>query len=182
MGARIAVMSQGACSEIGTPLEVYERPVNLFVANFIGTPPMNFVRATVARGGASLDTATFSVPTPAAWREAVGSADRRVVIGIRPEHLALGNGAALGPGAVPATVEVVELLGSEAVFHSRAGDDLLVAKSESHRAPSVGARHARPRPGVAPRVRRRDRATARSVARSSILIPGGPETCRCATS
>ena len=140
MGARIAVMSQGRLQQIGTPLEVYERPVNLFVANFIGTPPMNFVRATVARGGASLDTATFSVPTPAAWREAVGSQDRRVVIGIRPEHLALGNGAALGPGAVPATVEVVELLGSEAVFHSRAGDDLLVAKSESHRAPSVGER------------------------------------------
>jgi multiple sugar transport system ATP-binding protein len=110
------------------------------VANFIGTPPMNFVRATVAGDGASLDTATFSVPTPAAWRAAVGGQGRRVVIGIRPEHLALGNGAAGGPGAVPATVEVVELLGSEAVFHSRAGDDVLVAKSESHRAPSVGER------------------------------------------
>src|SRR5262252_4581702 len=47
MGARIAVLNQGRLQQVGTPLEVYERPVNLFVANFIGTPPMNFVRATV---------------------------------------------------------------------------------------------------------------------------------------
>jgi multiple sugar transport system ATP-binding protein len=140
MGARIAVLNQGRLQQVGTPLEVYQRPVNLFVANFIGTPPMNFVRATVTQSGARLDTATFSVPTPAAWRDAVGSADRGVVLGIRPEHLALGNGAATGVGAVPATVEVVELLGSEAVFYSRAGDDVLIAKSESHRAPAVGER------------------------------------------
>ena len=140
MGHRIAVMRAGKLQQVGTPLEVYERPVNLFVANFIGTPPMNFVRATVADGGASLKAATFTVPTPAAWREAAARRDgRAVVLGVRPENLALGNGAP-GPAVVPVTVEVVEMLGSEAVFHGRAGDEILIAKSESHRAPTVGAR------------------------------------------
>jgi multiple sugar transport system ATP-binding protein len=140
MGGRIAVLNQGALQQVGTPLEVYERPVNVFVANFIGTPPMNFVRATVGQAGATLAAGSFTIPTPAAWRDATARRDGRpVVVGIRPEMIALGNGAD-GAGTVPVTVEVVELLGNEAVFHGRAGDDVLIAKSESHRAPSVGAR------------------------------------------
>jgi multiple sugar transport system ATP-binding protein len=126
--------------QVGTPLEVYERPVNVFVANFIGTPPMNFLGATVSQAGATLAAAAFSIPTPAAWRAAAAKADgRRVRIGIRPEKIGLATPGAAGPGIVRAAVEVVELLGNEAVFHGRAGDDILIAKSESHHAPSVGA-------------------------------------------
>ncbi|HEY9421325.1 MAG TPA: sn-glycerol-3-phosphate ABC transporter ATP-binding protein UgpC, partial [Thermoanaerobaculia bacterium] len=54
MGDRIAVMSKGELQQVGTPLEVYERPANMFVASFIGTPPMNFVPATLADGGATV--------------------------------------------------------------------------------------------------------------------------------
>src|SRR5512140_1187375 len=54
MGQRIAVMKDGKLQQVGTPLEVYEQPVNLFVAAFIGTPPMNFVKATLADGGTTL--------------------------------------------------------------------------------------------------------------------------------
>ena len=141
MGARIAVLLDGALQQVGTPLEVYERPVNVFVAHFIGTPPMNFVRATVGVGGARLDAASFAIPTPAGWRSAAVRHDGRpVLVGIRPEKIGLSNGKAEGPGTVPVTVEVVELLGNEAVFHGRAGDDVLIAKSESHHAPVVGAR------------------------------------------
>ncbi len=141
MGSRIAVLNDGALQQVGTPLEVYERPLNLFVAQFIGTPPMNFVAATVGPQGETLETAALRLPTPASWRAAAArAAGRPVVIGIRPEKVGLVNGVPPRHDPLTATVEVVELLGSEAVFHGRVGDDVLIAKAESHRAPSVGAR------------------------------------------
>jgi multiple sugar transport system ATP-binding protein len=140
MGGRIAVLNAGILQQVGTPLEVYERPVNVFVANFIGTPPMNFFAATVAEGGASLRAAGFSLPTPPAWRAAAAKHDgKRVVVGIRPEKIELADGAPDQPGVVSVQVEVTELLGSEVVFHGRMGEDLLVAKAEPHRAPTIGA-------------------------------------------
>mgnify|MGYP001561677415 CR=1 FL=1 len=141
MGQRIAVLYAGVLQQVGTPLEVYENPVNVFVGNFIGTPPMNFVPATVTDRGATLRAARFSIPTPASWRAALGPVDgRRVLIGIRPEKIEIvsGDGAAPDSGIVPVAVEVVELLGNEVIFHGRAGDDVLVAKAEPRRAPRVG--------------------------------------------
>jgi multiple sugar transport system ATP-binding protein len=141
MGTRIAVLSDGALQQVGTPLEVYECPVNLFVAQFIGTPPMNFFDAKVGESGATLAAGTFVVPTPEAWRSATAArAGGRVRVGIRPEKVGLARNGAAGPAAVDAVVDVVELLGNEAVFHARAGEDVLIAKSESHHAPSVGSR------------------------------------------
>ncbi|TMQ71390.1 MAG: sn-glycerol-3-phosphate ABC transporter ATP-binding protein UgpC [Candidatus Eisenbacteria bacterium] len=140
MGTRIAVLNDGALQQVGTPLDVYERPMNLFVAQFIGTPPMNFMKATIGKDGATLEGAALRLPTPASWRAlAARHVDRAVVIGIRPENIALANGAAPAHDGVTAVVEVVELLGSEAVFHGRVGDDLLAAKTESRHAPSLGA-------------------------------------------
>jgi multiple sugar transport system ATP-binding protein len=140
MGTRIAVLHDGALQQVGTPLEVYERPMNVFVAQFIGTPPMNFLRATVGADGATLEGPALRLPTPPAWRQAVArKTGAPIVVGIRPEKIALVNGVPPGHEPVTAAVEVVELLGSEAVFHARVGDDVLVAKTESHRAPTVGA-------------------------------------------
>ena len=137
MGTRIAVLNDGALQQVGTPLQVYERPVNLFVANFLGTPPMNFFDVTVAEGGARLDAGAFGFATPAAWRSAAAArGGRKLVVGIRPEKIALARDGV--PGMFQAAVEVVELLGNEAVFHARAGNDVLVGKSESHHAPAVG--------------------------------------------
>jgi multiple sugar transport system ATP-binding protein len=141
MGTRIAVLFDGALQQVGTPLEVYERPVNVFVANFIGTPPMNLFNATATGGGVTLAAGTFSIPTPGAWRSATSRLDgRKLMVGIRPEKIGISRDGATGPGVVPATVEVVELLGNEAVFHARAGEDVLIAKAEPHEAPSVGGR------------------------------------------
>jgi multiple sugar transport system ATP-binding protein len=141
MGTRIAVLRDGALQQVGTPLEVYERPANVFVAGFIGTPPMNLFGAEVAADGATLRAGGASVPVPPAWRDAAAKAGgRRVVVGIRPEKIAVVGDGAAGPGVVPAVVEVVELLGSEVVFHARAGGDVLIAKAEPHRAPGVGGR------------------------------------------
>jgi multiple sugar transport system ATP-binding protein len=141
MGSRIAILNDGVLQQVGTPLEVYELPKNVFVAQFIGTPPMNFVHAIVGPNGETLESPALRLPTPGAWRVAASRhAGRRVVVGIRPEKVGLVNGVPAGHDQVTATVEVVELLGSEAVFHGRVGDDVLVAKAESHRAPRVGAK------------------------------------------
>ncbi|HVR42616.1 MAG TPA: sn-glycerol-3-phosphate ABC transporter ATP-binding protein UgpC [Thermoanaerobaculia bacterium] len=136
MGHRIAVMNAGRLQQVGTPLEVYERPVNLFVANFIGTPPMNFFRGRIADGGAELRAGTFTVRLA----EAGGRArpDGEVVAGIRPEHVVASPGEPRGPAArVEGTVELVEPLGHEVVVHVRAGEDMLVTSVDPAQAPRL---------------------------------------------
>jgi multiple sugar transport system ATP-binding protein len=143
MGRRIAVLQDGKLQQVGSPLEVYERPVNVFVANFIGTPPMNFFPATLTEGGRMLRAAQFTLPVPTAWQAAAAAAARdgnHVIVGIRPEKLEVVSADVRGPGIAPTTVEVLELLGSEVIFHGHVGEDVLVAKAESRRAPSVGDR------------------------------------------
>ena len=142
MGHRIAVMNEGRIMQVGSPLELYERPRNLFVANFIGTPPMNFVRAVVAGGGARLETPKLSIPAPAGLRGALGGADgRKVVIGIRPESIGDTGRPTRGETmTVQGEVEIVEPLGHEVIVHARVGDDLLVAKTDPHRTPAMGAK------------------------------------------
>jgi multiple sugar transport system ATP-binding protein len=124
MGHRITVMKEGRIQQVGTPLEVYDRPAKVFVAQFIGTPPMNFFDATV--NGDRLDGASFSVPLP---RPISGLSVR---VGIRPEHLTRGT------APIRAIVELVEPIGHEAVVHTRAGDDLLVATFDVHNMPRTG--------------------------------------------
>jgi multiple sugar transport system ATP-binding protein len=139
MGDRIAVMSKGELQQVGTPLEVYEQPSNLFVASFIGTPPMNFVPATLTDGGTAIAASGFKMPVPEAFRAAATGQDgRKVVLGIRPENVreaARDGGNATVP--VTAKVEFVEPLGHEVIVHGRVGDDLLVAKVDPHRSPQL---------------------------------------------
>src|SRR4051812_36334690 len=119
LGDRVVVMRDGRVQQVGTPLTVYAKPVNRFVAGFIGAPAMNFVEVTVggaARvGGAGLDLAV-SEPSAAALARYRG---RKVVLGMRPEHLVLGEGAA--GRSFDAVVEVVEQLGSEILLEARLG-------------------------------------------------------------
>jgi multiple sugar transport system ATP-binding protein len=142
MGHRIAVMKAGKLQQVGTPLEVYEQPANLFVASFIGTPPMNFIPAVISRGtdgGATVVASGFRLPVPESWRAATTDRDgQKVVLGIRPENIR--EAGREGAGAVPVTarVEFVEPLGHEVIVHGRVGDDLLVAKVDPHRAPEMG--------------------------------------------
>jgi multiple sugar transport system ATP-binding protein len=144
MGHRIAVMKDGKLQQVGTPLEVYEQPVNLFVASFIGTPPMNLVPATLVDGGADGGTAVvasgFRLPLPEAWRAATSNVgSRKVILGLRPENLRETERPGGGPVAtLTGTAEFVEPLGHEVIVHARIGDDLLVAKLDPHRAPEMG--------------------------------------------
>jgi multiple sugar transport system ATP-binding protein len=141
MGDRIAVMSKGELQQVGTPLEVYERPANLFVASFIGTPQMNLVPATLTSGG-TVKASGFEVPAPEGVRTAATGQDgREVVLGIRPENIREApRGEAGATVPVTAMVEFVEPLGHEVIVHGRVGDDLLIAKVDPHRSPQMGSR------------------------------------------
>ncbi len=141
MGRRIAVMKDGVLHQVGAPLEVYERPVNLFVANFIGTPPMNFVPATIAGGGANLQAGAFALPVPAALRAVTAGRDgHKVIVGIRPEKVR-GFTAEHGneTARLQAQVEIIEPLGNEVIAHVRIGEDLLIAKLKPSHMPEIGS-------------------------------------------
>jgi multiple sugar transport system ATP-binding protein len=124
MGHRIAVIMDGALQQVGPPQDVYDRPANLFVAGFIGTPPMNTVTARIVREGDVLAAGLpgASVPLPAPLARAVAARGlESVVIGVRPEHLRMGS-----DGILPATVTVVESLGYERNVACRLDDGALV--------------------------------------------------------
>lgn len=119
MGDRIAVMNGGRIQQIGSPQELYDRPVNKFVAGFIGTPAMGFLAGRVTGGpdGTVLEGPGLRVAVPphraAALTQAGASA---VTVGIRPEHLRVASGELAGDPAASylhGLVEIVEPLGSE---------------------------------------------------------------------
>ncbi|HEY3171276.1 MAG TPA: sn-glycerol-3-phosphate ABC transporter ATP-binding protein UgpC [Thermoanaerobaculia bacterium] len=136
MGSRIAVMHRGKIQQLGTPQEIYDRPENLFVASFVGTPPMNLFPATLDDGRAT--AAGFSLPIPARLRPAL-SGGTKVILGIRPEDLVISREEARGPSApLPLSVDVVEPLGDAVLVHGRAGEAPVVGKLEPHQVPRVG--------------------------------------------
>jgi sn-glycerol 3-phosphate transport system ATP-binding protein len=118
---RMIVMNKGIPEQIGTPMEVFERPASTFVASFIGSPPMNLVAVNVQGDGTlktagGIDLAIAPTEVPSAVR------GRGVVMGIRPEHMVLN-----APGA-RLEVEMVETLGSEQLVHGRCGDAEFVVR------------------------------------------------------
>ena len=110
MADRIVVMHDGRVEQIGTPLELYDRPGNLFVAQFIGSPAMNVIEGTVRRGnGGAHVEAAGGVRWPLG--SAAGADGQQVAYGIRPEHLSLAGASAAG--AVAGEIVVVEPTGAE---------------------------------------------------------------------
>ncbi len=110
MGDRIAVMNQGKLQQVAQPLELYNRPATRFVAEFIGSPPMNFL--TVQFHAPLLIThSQFRFTLPDIWATALQKYDKQsLVLGIRPEHLSLSVAATKN---LPVQVELVEALGNE---------------------------------------------------------------------
>jgi multiple sugar transport system ATP-binding protein len=124
MGHRITVMRDGKIQQVGTPRDVYEHPANAFVAQFIGTPPMNLLPAIV--NGPTLLVSSFTLPLRIPLEPG-----RRVIVGIRPEHLTHGDDIA-------ATVDLVEPVGHESIVYATAGNEKLVAIFDPHDAPHAG--------------------------------------------
>jgi multiple sugar transport system ATP-binding protein len=122
MADRIVVMNNGRIEQAGPPLELYDRPANMFVAGFLGSPSMNFLRGQ-ARGNAIELEHGISVALPNARRAGA------IVLGIRPEH------ATIDPGGLPATVKVVEPTGSETHLVAEiGGQEIIVVVKERYAA------------------------------------------------
>src|SRR5688572_3727313 len=91
MGDRIAVMNEGRLQQVGTPQDLYDHPVNRFVAGFIGSPSMNFTDVTVAADGTTLEAPGISIPVPDRLHETIrGATGKQLVAGFRPEHFEVG--------------------------------------------------------------------------------------------
>jgi len=111
MGDRIAIINEGALQQAASPSEVYARPANLFVAGFIGNPPMNTISGRPVSEGSdlSIDTAAGRIALPAAHQAAIRRSNaQQVVVGVRPERVEIGR-----DGPLEARVVVTESLGYE---------------------------------------------------------------------
>jgi multiple sugar transport system ATP-binding protein len=131
MGHRVAVLRDGRLQQCAPPRVLYDQPVNVFVAGFIGSPAMNLCRVPVVEGTASLGGDAVALPGGVNGRS-------EVVVGLRPEALELG-----GDG-IPGRVEVLEELGADVyafcLAQLPAGEARLVARTEARHAPERGER------------------------------------------
>ncbi len=133
LGDRIAVLHAGLLQQVGEPLQVYHEPANLFVAGFIGSPPMNLVHGRFAAAASGLQFASdpgWQLPVPAATAPQDAKDGTPVILGLRAEAVRLtGDQAAEGrDGRVAALVELVEPLGAETLVHLDATGVRLVAR------------------------------------------------------
>jgi multiple sugar transport system ATP-binding protein len=136
MGDRIAVLNNGQLQQLATPLELYNRPVNKFVAQFIGSPPMNFIPVQVRSPLLIQSAGEFRMTLADSWEKVLAGYDGQAIdLGIRPEHLSYGVPA---PKNLPITVELTEALGSETYVYGTFEGSPIVAKIDSDRSVSVG--------------------------------------------
>jgi ABC-type sugar transport system ATPase subunit len=133
MATRVAVMSMGKLQQVGTPQDVYDRPINTFVAQFIGTPPMNCVPAKVAADGASIELPGGTLPVPAGLAQAPAPGSD-VIVGVRPEHLRVDPSGSLG-----VEVRAVEWLGHECLISASVGESALTIREVGMSASQAGA-------------------------------------------
>ncbi|TPM36622.1 sn-glycerol-3-phosphate ABC transporter ATP-binding protein UgpC [Mesorhizobium sp. B2-3-3] len=116
MADKIVVMRDGHIEQVGAPLDLFDRPANLFVAGFIGSPSMNLLKGVMRKGGVDIAGTMFPLAPNNVVEEGRG-----VVYGVRPEHLEIH------PDGVPAKISVVEPTGSETLVFLRFGDGEMVA-------------------------------------------------------
>ncbi|WP_114943071.1 ABC transporter ATP-binding protein [Microvirga calopogonii] len=131
MADRIVVMRDGRILQVGSPLELYEKPVDVFTARFIGSPTMNLLPATLKEGHANLSVGG-SVKVPS-----VSATSPEILVGVRPQDL---TPATFGvPGlAVSGTVVVVETLGSETLVHIEKGNQTIIGSAPGRQIPKIG--------------------------------------------
>jgi multiple sugar transport system ATP-binding protein len=133
LGDRIVVLNAGHAEQIDTPAALYERPATRFVASFIGSPPMNLIDGTVARGpdGPRFRSADGPIETSLAPNLALPDGTQ-LTLGVRPEHIAIapgaGDAAARSPNDLTGIVEAIEPLGYETIVYVRVGPARLTAR------------------------------------------------------
>jgi len=143
LGERIVVMNNGHVMQIDSPLNLYERPRNRFVAGFIGNPAMNFANGTiegsgplrfVAEGGA------WEVELPPATASRLGTArGRAITMGIRPEDVSVGPVPGAMGATAPARLDLIESLGNESFVYASAGGHDVIARISPRSLPPLGS-------------------------------------------
>jgi multiple sugar transport system ATP-binding protein len=117
LGQRVAVLDKGVVQQVASPQQLYHHPTNTFVASFIGSPPMNFLRGRLDAGAVVVSGYRLELPDP--LRRAVGSSGRDVLVGLRPEHFEAAGDNGSRATVLPADVEVTEQLGPETYAYFR---------------------------------------------------------------
>jgi len=150
LGDRIVVMNRGHVMQVDTPINLYERPRNKFVAGFIGNPAMNFIDGLMRDAGRAMGTngvvfladgGDWELPLPTRVAESLASArGKAVTLGIRPEDLSVVAGPGISPATTTARLDLVESLGNETFIYARAGrHDLTARLSPPQPLPPLGS-------------------------------------------
>lgn len=140
MADRIAVMNEGRIMQVGTPKEIYDKPQNIFVAGFIGSPRMNFFEASIE--DTKLVASGLEIELPEEARQLLEKYSD-VVVGIRPEDihpLDRGIPPGVNPVETEGTVDFIEGLGSDTIVHVKIGDIILLMKVPGSYAADIGSR------------------------------------------
>ncbi|NLN93646.1 MAG: sn-glycerol-3-phosphate ABC transporter ATP-binding protein UgpC [Candidatus Hydrogenedens sp.] len=144
MGDRIVVLLDGKIQQVDTPLNVYRNPANSFVAEFIGSPPINFFSGTLHTEGDRLYFQSEEISNRLALEQSPGEVPQPrnnspVLLGIRPENLHLCNPDTSTDKALePGQIDLVEMLGSESILHIKKGNRIIRIKTQSSPACSPG--------------------------------------------
>ena len=139
LGDRICVMRDGIIEQVGEPTKVFDHPASLFVARFIGTPPMNIFdgRLLEQSGKLFFDGTTFQIPIEHTQYDQVSHCvDKPIHLGVRPKALALQDAAdvvSASEGIITGQVEVAEMLGEEVLVHVKSGDHSFTVSTDPHR-------------------------------------------------
>ncbi len=134
MADRIVVMRDGRIQQVGTPYELYFRPANVFVAGFIGEPPMNFIRGTVTKGRIRFGSQEIDL-APVLGEKLNACEGKPIVFGFRPEGIRLAAGE--DAYRFRCTVELTEMLGDNTNVYISAGDDRAILKVDPHQTPEM---------------------------------------------
>ncbi|MCI7643428.1 MAG: sn-glycerol-3-phosphate ABC transporter ATP-binding protein UgpC [Lentisphaeria bacterium] len=135
MGDRICVMKDGIIQQVDSPINLYDNPVNVFVAGFIGTPPMNFFKGNIVAEGDELyfAEATFKLKLPRENRDKLKPyVGKGVIFGVRPEDVSGIKTEGGSYPAIKATIEVMEPMGSETYLYMNTGVHTFIAREDAH--------------------------------------------------
>ena len=131
LGDRIVIMKDGFIQQVGTPTEVFDIPLNLFVAEFIGAPKMNTFKTNLVCEGGKYFVTPYGAKIEVSGKKAAMLSDKKVgageiILGVRPEHFKMSTAG--DPAAIPCTIKVNEMMGSELHLHveTKNGDRLIV--------------------------------------------------------
>ncbi len=134
LAQRVMVLNKGIAEQIGTPVEVYEKPASRFVASFIGSPAMNLLAGQVSNDGYRFELpGGMAVPV---GRNLSSLAGKPLTLGIRPEHIALSSQA---EGGLPLVMDTLEMLGADNLAHGRCGEQKMIIRLDHQNRPQRGS-------------------------------------------